>query len=130
MFAIKGFCFGAFQFLPLAMLADIVDVDTARSGEQRTGLIFALAGMTQKLALALGIGLSLPLLQLSGFDATTAHESEHLLALRFLYVLAPVLFWFGAFWIAWNYPLTADRQARIRSWIERRRSRAGDALAQ
>ena len=53
LFAIKGFCFAAFQFLPLSMLADIVDLDTARSREHRTGLFFAISGMAQKAAMAL-----------------------------------------------------------------------------
>ena len=30
LFIVKGFCFGGLQFLPVAMLADVVDVDTAR----------------------------------------------------------------------------------------------------
>ncbi len=35
LFALKGFCFGAFAYLPRAMLADVVDVDTIRSGSAR-----------------------------------------------------------------------------------------------
>ena len=35
LFAAKGFCFGAFAYLPLAMLADVVDIDTMRSGDAR-----------------------------------------------------------------------------------------------
>ena len=76
MFALKGFCFAAFQFLPLSMLADIVDLDTARSKEHRTGLFFAMSGMAQKFAMAIGLGLSLGMLSLVGFDATASTHSE------------------------------------------------------
>lgn len=124
MFAIKGFCFAAFQFLPLSMLADIVDLDTARSKEHRTGLFFAMSGMAQKLAMAIGLGLSLGLLSLVGFDAQAAeHSGNQLLALRVLYILGPVALYMTAFAIAWNYPLTSERQERIHQWVLRRNAR-------
>lgn len=124
MFALKGFCFAAFQFLPLSMLADIVDLDTARSKEHRTGLFFAMSGMAHKLAMAIGLGLSLGLLSLVGFDAqATAHTDQQLLALRVLYILGPVALYMTAFAIAWKYPLTSERQERIHQWVLRRNAR-------
>ena len=39
--------------LPPAIQADVIDVDTAASGEQRSGLYFATWGLATKLALAL-----------------------------------------------------------------------------
>ena len=124
MFALKGFCFAAFQFLPLSMLADIVDLDTARSKEHRTGLFFAMSGMAQKLAMAIGLGLSLGLLALVGFDAqASAHSADQLLALRVLYILGPVSLYMAAFAIAWRYPLTSERQERIHQWVIRRNAR-------
>ncbi|SDU14672.1 MFS transporter [Halopseudomonas salegens] len=124
MFALKGFCFAAFQFLPLAMLADIVDLDTARSKEHRTGLFFAMSGMAQKLAMALGLGLSLGLLWLVGFDAqASVHDDGQLMALRVLYILGPVALYLLAFAIAWKYPLTSERHDKIHRWIMRRNAR-------
>ena len=121
MFAIKGFCFAAFQFLPLSMLADIVDLDTARSKEHRTGLFFAMSGMAQKSAMAIGLGLSLGMLALVGFDATqTVQSDSSLMSLRVLYIFGPVLMYMLAFMLARRYPLTSARQERIQSWIERR----------
>ncbi len=124
MFAVKGFCFAAFQFLPLSMLADIVDVDTARSKEHRTGLFFAMSGMAQKFAMAIGLGLSLGLLALVGFDATQAvHTDGQLMALRVLYIVGPVILYMMAFAVAWKYPLTSERHERIHQWIQRRNVR-------
>ena len=37
LFALKGFCFGAFAYLPRAMLADVVDLDTVKSGSLAPG---------------------------------------------------------------------------------------------
>ncbi|WP_022961946.1 MFS transporter [Halopseudomonas pelagia] len=124
MFALKGFCFAAFQFLPLSMLADIVDLDTARSKEHRTGLFFAMSGMAQKFAMAIGLGLSLGLLALVGFDATAStHSDAQLMALRLLYIIGPVVLYMLAFAVAWKYPLTAVRQERIHQWVMRRNAR-------
>lgn len=128
MFAIKGFCFAAFQFLPLSMLADIIDLDTARSRQHRAGLFFAMSGATHKMAMALGIGISLGLLSLVGFDAQAVNDEDKLLALRCLYILGPVSLYLLAFLVAWRYPLTAERQARIRAWIDRRDVRLNSAV--
>ena len=123
MFAIKGFCFGAFQFLPLAMLADIADIDVARSSEPSTGLYFGLAGMAQKASFALGIVLSLGLLDLAGFQADGENTEGALLALRLCYVIVPISCFMAAFSLAWHYPLTAGRQAKLWARIERRDQR-------
>lgn len=130
LFAIKGFCFAAFQFLPLSMLADIVDLDTARSREHRAGIFFAVSGMAQKSAMALGIGLSLGLLSLVGFEATAAvHSDSQLFSLRVLYIVGPVLLYLVACVIAWRYPLTAQRQERISQWMQRRDARLANTVA-
>ena len=56
LFIVKGFCFGGLQFLPVAMLADVVDVDSARSGGKRAGTYFAFLGFSEKIAIAFGTG--------------------------------------------------------------------------
>ena len=54
------------------MLADVVDVDSMRSGGKRAGTYFALMGMTTKIAIALGTGVSPNVVGLLGFDAAGA----------------------------------------------------------
>ena len=58
LFAMKGFCFGAFAYLPRAMLADVVDLDTVRSGSSRPASYMAILGFMTKCAASFG-GLSL-----------------------------------------------------------------------
>ena len=118
LFLAKGFCFGGLQFLPLAMLADVVDVDSLRSGGRRAGALFALAGMTSKIATAFGSGAAGNLLALSGFDprgGTGANGAGELLTLALLYAVAPALFFASALYLAWHYPLTSERHAEIRA---------------
>lgn len=125
LFIAKGFCFGGLQFLPVSMLADVVDVDTARSGGQRAGAYFAIIGFTEKIAVAFGTGFSLNLVGLLGFDPSGGGTSSEagVMALRLVYCLGPIIFYGAAFYYIWSYPLTPQRHARLRARIDRRRAR-------
>jgi Na+/melibiose symporter-like transporter len=123
LFVIKGFCFGGLQFLPVAMLADVVDVDAARSGGRRAGTYFAFFGFTEKIAIAFGTGMSLNIVGLLGFDpagGVAASTDAGVLSLRLVYCLGPVVFYGLAMKLIWSYPLTPRRHARLRERLERR----------
>lgn len=124
LFMIKGFCFGAFSYLPRAMLADVVDLDTARSGDNRAGSYFAGHGFMTKCAYSLG-GASLPLLALVGYSTAVGaeHSDLQLLWLGFLYAIVPTISFIFAFWLTWTWPLTSDRHARLRAKLERKQAR-------
>lgn len=70
-----GLLLGFDLTLPASIQADVVDIDTASSGSQRTGIYFAAWNFATKLALALGVGLVFPILQWSGFDAHSPGQS-------------------------------------------------------
>jgi len=113
-----GVSLGADLTLPASMQADVVDLDTLRSGRQRTGIYFAIWGVATKLALALAVGIAFPLLDLAGFNAEAGGNRETgLFALAALYSLLPAVFKIGAVALFWGYPITAERQRRIRRMI-------------
>ena len=64
LFIVKGFCFGGLHYLPIAMLADVVDVDSARTGGKRAGAYFSIFGFSEKIAIAVGTGSSLFLIEI------------------------------------------------------------------
>jgi len=133
LFIIKGFCFGGLQFLPLAMLADVVDVDAARSGRSRAGSYFAFLGFSEKIAIAFGTGVSLNIVGLLGFDpagGVAASTDVGVLSLRLVYCLGPVFFYGLALRLIWYYPLTPVRHARLRASIDRRVARLAAARAE
>ncbi len=135
LFIVKGFCFGGLQFLPVAMLADVVDVDTARSGGRRAGTYFSILGLTEKIAVAFGTGFSLNLVGLLGFDPSggvAASTDSGVLALRLVYCCGPIFFYSIAMYFIWSHPLTPERHARLRERIERKNARlaAREATAQ
>ncbi len=121
---VSGIGFGADLVLPSAIQADVVDVDTRASGEQRTGLFFALWGIATKLSFAFA-AVSLPILHAVGFDASafdaagrSANGPDALLVLTMLYAVAPVALKLVAMAMMWNFPLDAERQRAIRAELE------------
>lgn len=126
LFVAKGFCFGGLQFLPLAMLADVIDVDTARSGRRRAGIFFAFEAMSGKMARAVGTGLALNVAAWGSYvpsSVIAAGSGTGLVWLAFLYAVVPAFFFLGALRLTWKYPLTAARHHRLRLLIETRAAR-------
>lgn len=121
-----GLCLGADLALPPSMQADVIDLDTARRGgtasRSRAGLFFAIWGMATKLALAAAVGIAFPLLDLFGFSPDGDNTPAALFALAALYAWAPVGFKLAAIALMMRYPITPERQRRLRARIERRRA--------
>jgi Na+/melibiose symporter-like transporter len=120
---VSGFGVGADLVLPAAIQADVVDADIAATGQQRTGLFFALWALATKLSLALS-ALALPVLSYWNFDATALSPSgeslnapDALLALTLLYAAVPIVVKFAAIGLMWNFPLDAVSLQSIRGKI-------------
>lgn len=121
---LKGSAIGSLVFLPASMAADVVDLDTLRTGEQRTGLYFSLWGMVNKGGAAIGVFLATNLAAAYGFDPSAAENTESAkFALACLYSVIPALLACVALPLLWKYPLTRERQHRMRAHIERRDAR-------
>ena len=121
LFALKGFCFGAFAYLPRAMLADVVDLDTVRSGHARPASYFSILGFVTKCAASFG-GLSLPILALVGFSAASGSVNgpDELRWLGILYAVVPTAVFVIALYLCVTWPLTADMHARVQRLVEKR----------
>jgi GPH family glycoside/pentoside/hexuronide:cation symporter len=118
---LKGSAVGSLIFLPASMAADVVDLDTLRTGEQRTGLYFSLWGMVNKAAIALGVFLATNGVAWFGFDpSSTDNTVVAKLAVACLYSVIPALLACVALPLLWKYPLTRERQERMRAHIARR----------
>jgi len=120
--AATGICLGVDLALPGAIQADVIDVDTARSGEQRSGLYFAAWALATKLSLALGVGIVFPLLALAGFDASAGATNgpEALAGLTVTYVWLPIALKLAAVALMWRFPLDEAAQGALRLEIEGR----------
>lgn len=118
--ALTGVLLGFDLALPPAIQADVIDCDTARSGEQRSGLYFAAWGLATKLSLAVSVGLVFPILAWSGFvtDGTSAMPDFAIDTLSGLYAWFPILPKVAAIAVMWNFPLGEDAQKSLRERIE------------
>lgn len=127
--ALEGVGLGAWFFLAPAMLADVVDLDEAQTGEERTGLYFSVFGMINKAGVALGVlvGTSLP--PLFGFEPSDpVHTEEALLGFRAVFAFAGAPLALLALLMFWNYPVTREVQRSLRASIDAKRL-PGDAPA-
>lgn len=123
-YVLKGASFGAFAYLPLAILADVVDVDTAVTRQKRAGLYFAVFGAIDKIGIAVGLFIALQVLNLTGYDPQVDPNAAGLWMIRLEYAVIPTFFFLLASYLVWNYPLTNERHSRLLAALERREARA------
>tara|TARA_R110002020_G_scaffold23525_9_gene78258 strand:+ start:5114 stop:6493 length:1380 start_codon:yes stop_codon:yes gene_type:complete len=117
--AVTGVLLGFDLALPPAIQADVIDVDTAASGEQRSGVYFAAWSLSTKLSLAGGVGVVFPVLAGFGFDpAAEGGSVEGLTALAVAYAWAPIAAKLIAIALMWNFPLDEAAQKSLRASIE------------
>ena len=117
--AFTGLLLGFDLALPPAIQADVIDVDTAASGEQRSGAYFAAWSLATKLSLAGGVGIVFPVLAGFGFDPSTdGNSTSALAALAVAYAWVPIAAKLVNIAIMWNFPLDEAAQITLRDSIE------------
>lgn len=122
-YVLKGASFGAFAYLPLAIIADVVDVDTAVTRQKRAGLFFAVFGAVDKIGIAIGMFIALQVLNLTGYDPSRGITEAGLWMIRIEYAVIPTFFFILASYIVWNYPVTNERHSKLIDALERRNLR-------
>lgn len=121
---VQGIAGGATAILGASMLADVVDLDMMRTGEQRTGLLFAFLGMIRKMFEAGGVGIALPFIAFMGFSPQLEVQTESgVFGIMLMYCIAPLTLWIISLAVIWNFPLTAERHARLRAAYARKTER-------
>ncbi len=116
---LSGLALGGDLALPASIQADVVDLDHLESGEQRTGLFFAVWSMATKLSLAFAVMIAFPVLELIGFEAGGENDGTALFGLAALYALLPVIIKLLAASLVWSFPIGAAEQAAIRAKLGR-----------
>ncbi len=122
---LKGSAIGALSALPFAMCADVIDVDTAETGQRRAGAYMAIWSMVRKGAYALGTAIGLGLVVYWGFDSLadpreTVNTEFSLLMLACTYSVIPALFKFVSMPLLWIYPLTEEKLQDVQADINKR----------
>lgn len=116
---LSGLALGADITQPAAIQADVIDIDTAASGEQRSGTYFAMWGLVTKLSLALTVVMILPLLEWYGFSASalTPSTGVGIALLGYVYGWGPIAMKLPAVALMWNFPLNREKVEKLRETI-------------
>ena len=117
---VTGFAAGGFAALPNSMKADVIDLDTLATGENRAALFFSTYSFTYKAAASLGSSIGLFALAAIGFNTIepALNTPTQLWGLKFLFAMFPSIFYLSACAIIWNYPITEERHAEMRAELE------------
>lgn len=122
--AFCGLVYTSAAYLLRAMMADVGDEDLLRTGQDRTGLLYALVTLTGKGGYALAVGTTFLGLSLIGYDAKLGgSNSESAIAgLTWLFIGVPAVMSLVGAAVLIGYPIDAKRTAQLQGEIELKRA--------
>ena len=105
------------------MKADVIDLDTLKSGENRSGLFFSSWSFTSKMTGSVGTWIALTALAWIGFNTgpDVYNNSSQLFGLKFLFSTLPSIFFLLAVAIIWKYPITEEMHSKIQVQLKEQR---------
>ncbi len=120
---VTGFSAGGFAALPNSMKADVIDLDTLKSGENRSGLFFSSWSFTSKMTGSVGTWIALTALAWISFNTgpDAYNNSSQLFGLKFLFSTLPSIFFLLAVAIIWKYPITEEMHSKIQVQLKEQR---------
>ena len=110
---VSGLGYGTPFILARSMVADIIEAEQAKTGENRSGMYYSLMSGSYKTGASFAIGIPYILLgAFVGFDPSGENSPEVVRGLMFVFVGVPVVSYALAAFILRNYKLTrAEQQA-------------------
>lgn len=126
---VAGLSVSVAHVMPEAIFPDVIDWDELRTHSRREGIYYGAINFLRKLSSAFAVFLALQVLGWFGYQAPTegaivfSQSPTTLMAIRILsgpFVAAMIIL---ATLLAYFYPLSRDRQARIQRTLERRQRR-------
>jgi GPH family glycoside/pentoside/hexuronide:cation symporter len=126
---LAGISVSTAHVLPDALFPDVIEWDELRTRRRQEGIYYGVKNFIRKMTGALAIFLALQVLGWFGYQAppegaTFFQQSPTtLMAIRILIGPFGAVLLFSAVVMAWFYPLTRERHARIRRLLARRKER-------
>src|ERR1041384_7698274 len=130
--ALAGVGVSAAYTLPDSMFADVIEWDELRTRRRQEGIFYGMRTLIRKLTGALVIFITLQLLGWSGYVSppdgalqfTQTETALHMIRLLVSPFGATILC--GTIFLAWLFPLSREKYARIQKLLEQRRERLAD----
>ena len=107
----------------------MIEWDELRTGRRQEGIYYGIKNFIRKLTGAVAIFIALQVLGWFGYQTPTpgvtqfSQPDSALMAMRILIGPFGALLLLSAILMAWFYPLTRERHARIRSLLARKKAR-------
>jgi glycoside/pentoside/hexuronide:cation symporter, GPH family len=122
--ALAGIVYTAGAYLLRAMMADVGDEDLLVTGQDRTGLLYALVTLTGKAGYALAVGVAFLGLSAIGYDPTRGADNSPsaLAGLTALFIGLPAFLNLLGAWLLRGYPIDAERTRDIQAQISLKRA--------
>lgn len=126
---LAGLSVSTAHVLPDSIFPDVIEWDELRTGRRQEGIYYGVKNFIRKLTGAAAIFLALQTLGWFGYQspptgATSFQQPESaLMAMRVLVGPFGATMLLGAILMAWLYPLTRERHARIRRLLARKKER-------
>jgi len=126
---LAGISVSTAHVLPDALFPDVIEWDELRTRRRQEGIYYGVKNFVRKMTGALAIFIALQALGWFGYQAppegaTFFQQSPSaLMAIRILIGPFGALLLFSAVAMAWFYPLTRERHARIRRLLARRKEK-------
>jgi Na+/melibiose symporter-like transporter len=117
----QGLAQGSGNLMLRAMVGDIADQDRLKTGQNRTALFFSVFSTSAKAAMAVAVGVTLPLVAWLGFDPKAATNTPAALrGLLLVFALGPAAAHLISALLVAGFPLDAKAHAAIRSQLAER----------
>jgi Na+/melibiose symporter-like transporter len=113
-----GIPYASHRFLMKAIMADITDEDQVSTGRMQAGIYFSLLASTEKIGLALAVGVTYALLDWVGFKTGVANDKAAIDGLLWVFVALPTVLHILCALTLWRFPLGRERQRELRRQIE------------
>lgn len=126
---LAGISVSSAHLLPDSLFPDVIEWDELRTHRRSEGIYYGVKNFVRKLTGALAIFIGLQTLGWFGYQTPPAGATQFmqpesaLMAMRILLGPFGAFLLFSAVLMAWFYPLTRKRHARIRRLLNKRKSR-------
>jgi GPH family glycoside/pentoside/hexuronide:cation symporter len=127
--ALAGVGVSAAYTLPDSIFADVIEWDELRTRRRQEGIFYGIRTLIRKLTGALVIFITLQLLGWSGYVSPPTETLKFTQAASALHMIRLLVSPFGATMLcgtiilAWLFPLSREKYARIQKLLEQRRAR-------
>ncbi len=124
---VSGIAFGSPFIMVRSMMADLVELELARMGENRAGLYYSLMTSAYKTGASVAVGVPFIVLGVVvGFNPTGENSPEAVRGLMWTFVGVPGVSYLIAALAAWGYPVTREVQSQVSADLAARNGPGAD----